>query len=49
MHKSVTELYKNIQTTLEKIKEKPKNSEKLVELEKFIARIRKELEKQYRN
>ena len=49
MHKNVTELFKNIQATLERIKEKPKNSEKLVEMEKFIASIRKELEKKYRN
>lgn len=49
MHKSVTELYKNIQTTLDRIKDVPKNSEKLVELEKFIEKIRKELEKQYHN
>ena len=48
MLKGVLELYKNIQTTLEKIREKPKNSEKLVELERYIVRIRKELEKQYK-
>lgn len=41
LHKNVTDLFKSIQTTLEKIKESPKTSEKLVELEAFIRRIRK--------
>lgn len=41
MHKSVSDLYKSIQTTIEKIKEKPKSSEKMVELEAFIRKIRK--------
>lgn len=47
--RNVSELSKGITVTLEKIREKPKNSDKLVELEKFINRVTKELEKQYKN
>jgi hypothetical protein len=43
MLKNVEELYKTIQTILESIKVKAENSDKLVELEEKIAKIRKEL------
>lgn len=43
MNKNVHDLYKSIQATIDRIKEKPSSSEKLVELEGFIRKIRKEL------
>ena len=49
MIKNCEELFKNIQGSLEIIRTKPEDSEKLVELEKYILKIEKELEKRYKN
>lgn len=49
MMKNCEELFKNIQGTLEIIRVKPESSEKLVELEKYITKIEKELDKRYKS
>lgn len=49
MIKNCEELYKNIQNTLEIIRVKPESSEKLVELEKYIVKIERELDKRYKD
>jgi hypothetical protein len=49
MIKNCEDLFKQIQGSLEIIRAKPEDSEKLVELEKYILKIEKELEKRYKS